>query len=193
MAEERKRRRSSFFPKLVEELNEDQLELFRNVSWVEEEKENIISNSKLFGGSYRETISEFTDNFKLKKNELPKLIASKHEERICLKEKLHNTKKEIDWETANNELTSFERDFFIDCPDYKFLVKKVHTLTLYTTLMKRSNFELHSILKSYNERANKEIQKIQANFIQKIIEDSGVGISFDKNDSCSTTSDESEF
>ncbi|XP_050424774.1 uncharacterized protein LOC126835926 [Adelges cooleyi] len=183
MAEEHKRRRSSFFPKPVEESNDDRLELFRNMLWVDKEKENIISKSKLLGGSSKKDIKEYTEKFKCKKKEFPKLISNKQEERFNLKEKLRNVKLEFDWETASEGLTSYERDFANDRPDYKYLVEKVQTLTLHNALMKRSNFELHSILKAYNRLANEEVQKLQSSFIDKIVEDSGVCISYYNSDS----------
>lgn len=41
---------------------------------------------------------------------------------------------------------------------------------------------MHTILNAYNRRANEEIHKLQGFFIDKIVEDSGVGISYNGND-----------
>jgi len=91
--------------------------------------------------------------------------------------KLRKSKLEINWETACDGLTDFERDFTSNRPNYKCLVEKIHLLTLNTALVKRSNYELHAILNAYNRRANEEIDKLQELFIDKIVEDSGVGTS----------------
>lgn len=151
-----------------------------------------------------------------RKQEYPKLVSSKQEEQIHLKEyvfntnviynlfsckwfkffiffrKLRKSKVEINWETACDGLTDFERDFTQNRPNYKCLVEKIHLLTLHTALVKRSNHELHKILNAYNRRANEEINKLQELFIDKIVEDSGVGTSYYSNDTNSSTMDSSE-
>lgn len=187
-----RKRRSSFFPKPVEENNEKQLELFKNMNWVNEEKENIISNSILFGGQGKQTLQEYTAKLICRKQEYQKLISSKQEEQIHLKEKLRKSKVEINWEIACDGLTDFERDFIVNRPNYKCLVEKVHLLTLHTALVKRSNYELHVILNAYNRRANEEIEKFQEMFIDKIVEDSGVGTSYYSSDTNLSTMDSSE-
>lgn len=58
----------------------------------------------------------------------------------------------------------------------------MHLLTLKTALVKRANHDLHAILNGFNRRANEEIQKLQEVFIDKIVEDSGVGISYNDSD-----------
>ncbi|XP_029344957.1 uncharacterized protein LOC100161492 [Acyrthosiphon pisum] len=197
-----RKRRSSFFPKPVEE-NEKQLELFKNMDWVNEEKENIVSNSMIFGGQGKQTlqvytktdvfsIKKYTEKLRSRKQEYPKLVSIKQEEQIHLKEKLRKGKVEINWETACDGLTDFERDFTFNRPNYKCLVEKIHLLTLHTSLVKRSNYELNFILNAYNRRANEEINKLQELFIDKIVEDSGVGTSYYSSDTNSSTTDSSE-
>lgn len=68
-------------------------------------------------------------------------------------------------------------------------MEKIHLLTLHTALVKRSNYELHVILNAYNRRANEEIDKLQESFIDKIVEDSGVGTSCYSNDTNLSTMD----
>lgn len=150
------------------------------------------------------------------KQEYPKLVSIKQEEQIHLKEyvfninviyiyfvvndlihfiifrKLRKSKVEINWENVCDGLTDFERDFTSDRPDYKCLVEKIHLLTLHTALVKRSNYELYVILNAYNRRANEEIDKLQELFIDKIVEDSGVGTSYYSSDTNSSTTDSSE-
>uniref|UniRef100_A0A2S2N7H0 Uncharacterized protein n=1 Tax=Schizaphis graminum TaxID=13262 RepID=A0A2S2N7H0_SCHGA len=184
-----RKRRSSFFPKPAEDNHEKQLELFKNMHWVNEEKENIFSNSSLFGGQGKQVLQEYTEKLISRKQEYPKLVSSKQEEQIHLKEKLRKSKLEIDWETACDGLTDFERDFTSNRPNYKCLVEKIHLLTLHTALVKRSNYELHVILNAYNRRANEEIDKLQELFIDKIVEDSGVGTSYYSNDTNSSNMD----
>lgn len=58
----------------------------------------------------------------------------------------------------------------------------MHLLTLKTALVKRTNRNLQVILNTYNRRANEEIQKLQERFIDKIVEDSGVGTSYNDSD-----------
>jgi len=58
----------------------------------------------------------------------------------------------------------------------------VHLLTLKTALAKRASYDLHAILNSFNKHANEEIQKLQEVFIDKIVEDSGVGTSYNDSD-----------
>ncbi|CAI6361824.1 unnamed protein product [Macrosiphum euphorbiae] len=187
-----RKRRSSFFPKPVEENHEKQLELFKNMNWVNEEKENIVSNSMIFGGQGKQTLQEYTEKLRSRKQEYPKLVSIKQEEQIHLKEKLRKSKVEINWETACDGLTDFERDFAFNRPNYKCLVEKIHLLTLHTSLVKRSNYELNFILNAYNRRANEEINKLQELFIDKIVEDSGVGTSYCSSDTNSSTTDSSE-
>ncbi|KAL4084760.1 hypothetical protein QTP88_027671 [Uroleucon formosanum] len=187
-----RKRRSSFFPKPVEENHEKQLELFKNMNWVKEEKENIVSNSMIFGGQGKQTLQEHTAKLMSLKQEYPKLVSIKQEEQIHLKEKLRKSKVEINWENVCDGLTDFERDFTSDRPDYKCLVEKIHLLTLHTALVKRSNYELYVILNAYNRRANEEIDKLQELFIDKIVEDSGVGTSYYSSDTNSSTTDSSE-
>nr|BAH71209.1 ACYPI002710 [Acyrthosiphon pisum] len=107
-----RKRRSSFFPKPVEE-NEKQLELFKNMDWVNEEKENIVSNSMIFGGQGKQTLQVYTEKLRSRKQEYPKLVSIKQEEQIHLKEKLRKGKVEINWETACDGLTDFERDLLL--------------------------------------------------------------------------------
>lgn len=109
--------------------------------------------------------------------------------------KLRKNKVKIDWETAYGELTDFEKDFVINRCDYKCLVEKVHSLTLQTAIVKRANYEQNAILNAYNRQANEEIQKLQAVFINKIVEDSGVGTSYINNDTNSSSMEltEEEF
>ncbi|XP_025204508.1 uncharacterized protein LOC112601236 [Melanaphis sacchari] len=184
-----RKRRSSFFPKPVEDNPEKQLELFKDIYWVNEEKENIFFNSSLFGGQGKQALQEYTEKLISRKQEYPKLVSSKQEEQIHLKEKLRKSKVEINWETACDGLTDFERDFTSNRPNYKCLVEKVHLLTLHTALVKRSNYELHAILNAYNRRANEEIDKLQELFIDKIVEDSGVSTSYYSSDTNSSTMD----
>lgn len=106
--------------------------------------------------------------------------------------KLRKNKVKIDWETASGELTDFERDFANNRCDYKCLVEKVHSLTLHTAIVKRAYYEQNAMLSAYNRQANEEIQKLQAVFIDKIIEDSGVGTSYSNNDTNSSTMESSE-
>jgi len=152
-----------------------------------------------------------------RKQEYPKLVSSKQEEQIHLKEyvfniniifycllccnlshtfyhfrKLRKNKIEINWGTACDGLTDFERDFTFNRPNYKCLVEKIHLLTLHTALVKRSNYELHVILHSFNRRANEEIDKLQELFIDKIVEDSGVGTSYNSNHTNSSAIESSE-
>ncbi|XP_015369750.1 PREDICTED: uncharacterized protein LOC107165850 [Diuraphis noxia] len=192
MSEVSGKRRSSFFPKPVEENHEKQLELFKNMNWVNDEKENIISNSIMFGGLGKQALQEYTQKLISRKHEYPKLVSSKQEEQIHLKDKLRKSKVEINWETACDGLTDFEREFTLNRPNYKCLVEKIHLLTLHTALVKRSNHELHKILNAYNRRANEEINKLQELFIDKIVEDSGVGTSYYSNDTNLSTMDLSE-
>ncbi|XP_060875153.1 uncharacterized protein LOC132948620 [Metopolophium dirhodum] len=187
-----RKRRSSFFPKPVEENHEKQLELFKNMNWVNEEKENIVSNSMILGGRGKQTLQEYTEQLRSRKQEYPKLVSIKQEEQIHLKEKLRKSKVEINWETACDGLTDFERDFTFNRPNYKCLVEKIHLLTLHTSLVKRSNYELNFILNAFNRRANEEINKLQELFIDKIVEDSGVGTSYYSSDTNSSTTDSSE-
>lgn len=98
----------------------------------------------------------------------------------------------IDWETACKELTDFERDFSNNRCDYNCLVEKVHSLTLHTAIVKRANYEQNAMLNAYNRHANEEIQKLQAIFIDKIVDDSGVGTSYINNDTNSSTEESSE-
>lgn len=100
--------------------------------------------------------------------------------------KLRKNKLEINWETACEGLTDFEKNFANNRPNYKSLVEKVHLLTEHTALVKVVNYELHSILNVYNRRANEEIHKLQGLFINKIIEDSGVGTSYNISDTNSS-------
>lgn len=51
---------------------------------------------------------------------------------------------------------------------------------------------MHTILNAYNRRANEEILKLQGFFIDKIVEDSGVGTSYNDNDSNSSSIESSE-
>lgn len=106
--------------------------------------------------------------------------------------KLRKSKVEINWETACEGLTDFERDFTFNRPNYKSLVEKIHLLTLNTALVKRSNYELHVILNAYNRRANEEIDKLQELFVDKIVEDSGLGTSYYSSDTNSSMMDSSE-
>lgn len=84
----------------------------------------------------------------------------------------------MDWETACEGLTDFEKDFVNNRPDYKSLVQKVHLLTLKTTLAKKANNELNAILNAVFRRGNEQIHKLQEIFINQIEEDSGVGTSY---------------
>lgn len=96
--------------------------------------------------------------------------------------KLRKSKLEIKWDTACENLTHFEKEFANNRPDYKGLVEKVHLLTIHIAVVKRANYELNSILNAYNRRANEEIHRLQKLFINKIIEDSGVGTSYNESD-----------
>lgn len=58
----------------------------------------------------------------------------------------------------------------------------MHLLTLKTALVKRANHDLHVILNGFNRRANEEIQKLQEVFVDKIVEDSGIGTSYNDSD-----------
>jgi len=177
-----RKRRSSFFPKPIEEITENHLELFHNMKWVDEEKENIISESFLFGNQGKKTLKEYVEKLKCRKQEYQKLVSNKQEEQVHLKEKLRKNKVEIDWETACGGLTDLERDIAYNIPDYKCLVEKVQLLALKTALVKRTNRNLHVILNTYNRCANEEIQKLQERFVDKIVEDSGVGTSYNDSD-----------
>lgn len=106
--------------------------------------------------------------------------------------KLRKNKTEIDWETACEGLTDFERNFANNRPSYRDLVEKVHSLTIQTSLVKKANNELHSILNAYNRRVNEEIYKLQEFFIDKIVEDSGVGTSYNDNNTNSSSIESSE-
>ncbi|XP_022174870.1 uncharacterized protein LOC111036903 [Myzus persicae] len=192
MSEVPRKRRSSFFPKPVEENHEKQFELFKNMHWVNEEKENIVSNSMVLGVQGKKTLQEYTEKLISRRQEYPKLVSSKQEEQIHLKEKLRKSKVEINWETACDGLTDFERDFTSNRPNYKRLVEDIRFLTLQTAVAKRSNYELHATLNAFNRRVNEKIDKLQELFIDKIVEDSGVGTSYYSSDTNSSTIDSSE-
>lgn len=91
---------------------------------------------------------------------------------------MRNNKIELDWKTVCEGLTDFERDFVNNRPDYKCLAEKVQLLTFHMALVKRTNYELHSTLKVYNNCVNEEIHKLQGYIVDKIVEDSGVGSSY---------------
>lgn len=113
---------------------------------------------------------------------------------ICiLFRKLRNNKVEIDRETAYKGLSQFEKKFADNRPDYKCLAEKAHSLMLHTALVKRANCELHSILSAYNRCANEEIHKLKEYFIDTIIEDSGVGVSYNDNDESSSSVDSMKY
>lgn len=95
--------------------------------------------------------------------------------------KLRKNKLEINWNTTYESLTDFEREI-ANRPDYKYLIEKVHLLTLSTAVVKRAYYDLHSILNTYNE----EIHKLEKCFIKKIMEDSGVGTSYNDSDTNSS-------
>lgn len=105
---------------------------------------------------------------------------------------LRNKKMEIDWETACEGLTNVEKDFANNRPNYKCLAEKVHELTLRTALVKRAHYELHSTLNAYNRRATEEILKLQEYFIDKIVSDSGVCVSYNDSDVYSSSVESSE-
>lgn len=75
-------------------------------------------------------------------------------------------------------MTDFERNFVKNRPDFKCLVEKVELLTFHMSLVKRSNYQLHTILNKFNRHANEEINKLQEYLVDKIIDDSGVGTSY---------------
>lgn len=43
---------------IILENHEKQLELFKNMNWVHDEKDNIISNSMMFGGQGKQALQE---------------------------------------------------------------------------------------------------------------------------------------
>lgn len=100
----------------------------------------------------------------------------------------NNTK--LDWKTVYEGLTDFEKDFANNRPDYKSLVENLRLLTLHSALFKRANTELHYALNAYNKRANEEIHKLQRFFIDKVVEDSGVGTSYNDSDQCNLSTKE---
>lgn len=51
---------------------------------------------------------------------------------------------------------------------------------------------MHTILNAYNRRANEELHKLQHFFIDKIVEDSGVGTSYNDNDTNASSIGSSE-
>lgn len=107
--------------------------------------------------------------------------------------KLCKNKVEMDWKTACEGLTDFEKDFVNNISDYKSLVQKVHLLTLKTTLAKKANNELNAILNAVFRRGTEQIHKLQDIFIDQIVEDSGVGTSYtDKNADLFSTESEDE-
>lgn len=72
------------------------------------------------------------------------------------------------------------------------MVEDIRFLTLQTAVAKRSNYELHATLNAFNRRVNEKIDKLQELFIDKIVEDSGVGTSYYSSDTNSSTIDSSE-
>ncbi|VVC29957.1 Hypothetical protein CINCED_3A020599 [Cinara cedri] len=188
-----RKRRSSFFQKPVEESTEKELELFEGMDWVLAESKEITSKSLLFGDQGKKILKEYADKLKSRELEHTILISYKQEEIINLKEKLRKKKVELNWETACEGLTDFEKDFVNNRPDYKSLVQKVHLLTLKTCLAKKANDELNAISNAFIRRGNEQIHKLQEVFIDQIIEDSGVSISYnDSNVDSSTTESEDE-
>lgn len=106
---------------------------------------------------------------------------------------MRKNKLEIDWETVCEGLTDFERDFANNRSDYKCLAEKVQLLTFHTALVKKNNHELYTTLNAYNNRVNEEVHKLQEYIVDKIVEDSGVGISYCyDSDTNSTTMKSSE-
>lgn len=98
----------------------------------------------------------------------------------------------MDWKQICTGLTDHELDFVNNRPDYKCLVEKLQLLTLNMALVKRSNYELHATSNAYNKYAYEEINKLQTYFVDKIVEDSGVGTSYNDSDTNSLTIDMSE-
>jgi undecaprenyl pyrophosphate synthase len=91
--------------------------------------------------------------------------------------KLRKIKIQIDWQTACEGLTEFEKNFANNSPDFKCLVENVHLLTLHTALVKRANYELNAIFHACNRQIKEKVKELQELLFNKIIEDSGVGIS----------------
>lgn len=98
----------------------------------------------------------------------------------------------MDWKQICKGLTEVELDFVNNRPDYKCLVEKLQLLTLNMAVVKRANCELHAISNAYNKYAYEEINKLQTYFVDKIVEDSGVGTSYNDSNTSSLTIDISE-
>lgn len=92
---------------IFSESSKNQFELFNNMNWVDEEKEKIVSKSKLFGDQGKNKFQEwvfmlleyyynikicinvflrYTEKLKCRKQEYLKLVTNKQEEFINLKE-----------------------------------------------------------------------------------------------------------
>lgn len=91
--------------------------------------------------------------------------------------KLHKSKIQIDWETACEGLTESEKNFANNSPDFKCLVENLHSLTLHKDLVKRANYELNAVFNACNRRVKEKVKELQELLFNKVIEDSGVGIS----------------
>lgn len=111
---------------------------------------------------------------------------------FIISRKLRKTKVEINWDTVCEGLTDFERDITLKRPNYKSLVENVHLLTTHVALVKRANYEQNVILNSYNRKANEVIDKLQELFVDKIVEDSGYGVSYNSSATNSSTMESSD-